>query len=159
MFFLLHLSSFLPWGNQCYQFLMYHSRIFYTCKDGWWHAVLHLAVFNLHLLWRSDKACQNMVSLFVTKSFLNSKDNIQNILSILQTALRFIFPSVITSIFFFWSVLLICSAGSKSKPGPSQFSSFLFLCLYLELMPLAVCMGGCSFLRLQFKYWVFRKAF
>ena len=46
--------------------------------------------------------CQNMVSLFVTKSFLNSKDNIQNILPILQTALRFIFPSVITSIFFFF---------------------------------------------------------
>lgn len=115
MFFLLHLSIFLPWGNQCYQFLMYHSRIFYTCKDGWWHAVLHLAVFNLHLLWRSDKACQNMVSLFVTKSFLNSKDNIQNILSILQTALRFIFPSVITSIFFFglcsWYVLLVPRAS------------------------------------------------
>ena len=34
-------------------------------------------------------------------TFLNSKDNIQNILPILQTALRFIFPSVITSIFFF----------------------------------------------------------
>ena len=58
--------------------------------------------------------CQNMVPLFVTKSFLNSKDNIQNILPILQTALRFIFPSVVTSIFFFFSVLLICSVGSKS---------------------------------------------
>lgn len=95
--------------------------------------------------------CQNMVSLFVTRS-LNSKDNIQNMLPILQTALRFIFPSVFTSVFLFLSVLLICSAGSKSEPGPSQFSSFLFLCLYLELLSLAVCMGGCSFLRLQFKY-------
>ena len=85
-----------------------------------------------------------MVSLFVTKSFSNSKDNIQNILPILQIALRFIFPSVIVSIFFS-SVLLLCSAGSKSKPGPSQFSSFLFLCLYLELMPLAVCMEGAHF--------------
>lgn len=125
MFFLLHLSSFLPWGNQCYQFLMYHSRIFYTCKDGWWHAVLHLAVFNLHLLWRSDKACQNMVSLFVTKSFLNSKDNIQNILSILQTALRFIFPSVITSIFFFFLVCaldMFCWFQEQARP----FTIFFF---------------------------------
>ena len=138
--------GFPPQGNHCYQFLIYHSRIFYAYKDRWWHAVLRLAFFHFicfrdlirHILNQERHSYGNVGLLFVMNPLLYSKGNLENILHILQTALSFVLPPVVITSFFSvcdLETLAFCQFQEQVGPFPAFDAVF----------------------RLQLKYAFFRK--
>lgn len=86
-----------------------------------------------HILSKERCKCGNVGLPYVMKLFFISKDNLQNILCLLQTALRFVLPPVAITPF------CLCSWYTSFLPVPRKGQALHNLCLHFLFSALDIC--------------------